>query len=150
VTQANAVDIRELSEGETKLAHPALRELRTSYGHEQDFVRHVDVVLRPFGYRLVGAFVRGQDAAVAVAGFHTGESLAWGRYLYVDDLSTCLPARRAGHAGSLLDWLIGEGRRLHCGQLHLDSGVNAERFDAHRLYYNHGLAIQSHHFARPL
>ncbi len=35
-------------------------------------------------------------------------------------------------------------------QLHLDSGTGAERFDAHRLYHSHGLAIHSHHFARGL
>jgi hypothetical protein len=29
-------------------------------------------------------------------------------------------------------------------------GTGTERFDAHRLYYNHGLAIYSHHFARGL
>jgi hypothetical protein len=46
------------------------------------------------------------------------------------------------------DWLTEEGQRLGCGQLHLDSGVGPERFDAHRLYHNHGLAIYSHHFAR--
>jgi GNAT superfamily N-acetyltransferase len=85
---------------------------------------------------------------VAVAGFRTGDSLAWGRYLYVDDLSTAPEARRQGHAGALLDWLIREARKLGCSQLHLDSGAARERFDAHRLCYNHGLAIHSHHFAR--
>ena len=47
-------------------------------------------------------------------------------------------------------WLVDEGRGLGCGQLHLDSGTGLERFDAHRLYYDHGLAIYSHHFARGL
>ena len=48
------------------------------------------------------------------------------------------------------DWLVDEGRRLGCGQLHLDSGTGPERFDAHRLYHDHGLAIYSHHFTRGL
>jgi hypothetical protein len=43
-----------------------------------------------------------------------------------------------------------DSTRLRCDQLHLDSGVGPERFDAHRLYHNHGLAIYSHHFARGL
>lgn len=85
-----------------------------------------------------------------MAGFRSGDSLAWGHYLYVDDLSTTPDARRHGLAGWLLDWLVDEGRRLGCSQLHLDSGTGTERFDAHRLYYNHGLAIYSHHFARGL
>jgi GNAT superfamily N-acetyltransferase len=85
-----------------------------------------------------------------VTGFRVGDSLAWGHHLYVDDLSTAPDTRRQGHAGALLDRLIGEARKLGCDQLHLNSGTGAERFDAHRLYYNHGLAIYSHRFARGL
>jgi GNAT superfamily N-acetyltransferase len=142
--------IHELSVGETHLAHDAVRALRTAHEEERDFVEYVDGVLRPIGYRLVGAFVPGEERAAAVAGFRSADSLAWGRYLYVDDLSTRPDARRSCLGGALLDWLLEEGRRLGCGQLHLDSGTGADRFDAHRLYYNHGLAIYSHHFARGL
>src|SRR5271165_1471837 len=143
-------DIRELPAGETHLAHQAMRALRSADESEHEFVEHVDDVLRAGGYRLVGAFAPPREQAVAVAGFRTGDSLAWGHYLYIDDLSTAPDARRHGHAGALLDWLVEEGRRLGCSQLHLDSGTSIERFDAHRLYYNHGLAIYSHHFARGL
>jgi GNAT superfamily N-acetyltransferase len=124
--------------------------LRTDYESERAFVERVDDVLRPAGYRLVGAFSPAGEEAVAVAGFRIGESLAWGRYLYVDDLSTIPEARRQGYAGRLLEWLVAEGQRLGCAQLHLDSGTGSERFSAHRLYYNHRLAIYSHHFARGL
>ena len=145
--KADAVEIRELRAGETQLAHHAMRELRTAHADARAFAEHVDGVLRPIGYRLVGAFTPERGSAVAVAGFRTGESLAWGHYLYVDDLSTAAASRRQGHAGALLDWLIDEARKLGCSQLHLDSGTGRERFDAHRLYHNHGLAIHSHHFA---
>ena len=127
-----------------------MRALRPAQEVEQEFVEHVDEVLRTIGYRLVGVFAPDREQAVAVAGFRIGDSLAWGRYLYVDDLSTAPDTRRQGHGGALLDWLVEEGRRLGCGQLHLDSGTGMERFDAHRLYHNHGLAIYSHHFARGL
>lgn len=150
VANRGASQIRELCAGETRLAHEAMRALRTAYESEQKFVEHVDGVLRPTGYRLLGTFSPDREPAVAVAGFRVGNSLAWGHYLYVDDLSTAPDARRHGHAGALLDWLIEEGRRLGCDQLHLDSGVGPERFDAHRLYHNHRLAIYSHHFARGL
>ena len=150
VANRGASQIRELHAGETHLAHRAMRALRTAYESEQEFVEYVDGVLRPAGYRLLGAFLPGNEQAVAAAGFRIGDSLAWGHYLYVDDLSTAPDGRRQGHAGALLDWLIEEGQRLGCGQLHLDSGVGPERFDAHRLYHNHGLAIYSHHFARGL
>ena len=148
--QTQTVEVRELPADRTRLAHQAMRALRTAYESEREFVEHVDGVLRPAGYRLIGAFILDRAQAVAVAGFRTGDSLAWGHYLYVDDLSTAPDARCQGHAGALLDWLLDEGRRLGCGQLHLDSGTSAERFDAHRLYHSHGLAIHSHHFARAL
>jgi GNAT superfamily N-acetyltransferase len=150
VVQADAAQTRELPTGETHLAHQAMRALRTTYESEERFVEYVDRVLRPAGYRLLGAFSSDRKPAVAVAGFRVGDNLAWGHYLYVDDLSTAPEAQRQGHAGALLEWLIEEGRRLGCGQLHLDSGVGPERFDAHRLYHTHGLSIYSHHFARGL
>jgi GNAT superfamily N-acetyltransferase len=146
----HAVQIRELPAGETHRAHGAMGVLRAGLGSEREFAQHVDSVLRPAGYRLVGAILPGREQAVAVAGFRIGDSLAWGRYLYVDDLSTAPGERRQGYGGALLDWLAEEGQRLGCGQLHLDSGTGQERFDAHRLYHRHGLAIYSHHFARAL
>lgn len=148
--QAYEREVRELPAGETRLAYEAMRALRSAYEDEQRFAEHVDDVLRSGGYRLIGAFVPGEEQAVAAAGFRVADSLAWGHHLYIDDLCTTPQARRQGHAGALLHWLIEEGRRLGCGQLHLDSGVGPERFDAHRLYHNHGLAIYSHHFARGL
>ena len=77
-----------------------------------------------------------------------GENLAWGRHLYVDDLSTVPAARGQGHARGLLDWLHVEAARLGCREVHLDSGVGADRTAAHRLYFSAGYRISSHHFAR--
>jgi GNAT superfamily N-acetyltransferase len=126
-----------------------MRELRPAYADVGAFVEHVDGVLRAGGYRLIGAFGAVLDEpARAAAGFRVAESLAWGRHVYVDDLSTVPAARRQGLAGALLQWLVGEARAQGCGQLHLDSGTGHERFDAHRLYHAHGLSITSHHFAR--
>jgi GNAT superfamily N-acetyltransferase len=127
-----------------------MRELRPQFTDEEAFVHRVDDVQREEGYRLVGAFEEGHTDAAAVAGFRVGHMLAWGRFLYVDDLSTLPAARRRGHGRALLEWLAEEGRRLGCDQLHLDSGVGPDRFDAHRLYLNVGLGITSHHFARRL
>jgi GNAT superfamily N-acetyltransferase len=142
-----ATEVRELRLGETHLAHQAMLALRASYESERDFVEYVDRELRAGGYRLAGAFAPGGEQALAVAGFRSSHSLAWGHYLYVDDLSTAPAARRQGLAGALLGWLIDEARRLGCEQLHLDSGTGPERFDAHRLYHGNGLSIYAHHFA---
>jgi hypothetical protein len=45
-----------------------------------------------------------------------------------------------------MGWLLAEARRLGCDELHLDSGVGADRTDAHRLYLNQGMRISAHHF----
>jgi hypothetical protein len=65
-----------------------MQALRGDIADERAFVQRVEEVQRPEGYRLVGAFEEGEASACAVAGFRTCHSLAWGRYLYVDDLST--------------------------------------------------------------
>ena len=140
--------IREVVPPDTGSVFRAMQALRASLEGEDSFVRVVDEVQRPEGYRLVGVFEGEGSEAVAVAGFRAGHNLAWGHYLYVDDLSTLPEARRRGHGRALLAWLVEEGRRLGCDQLHLDSGVGLERADAHRLYLNAGLVIASHHFAR--
>ncbi len=140
--------IRELLPPETGLAFLAMRELRQSLTDEESFVRRVDEVQRPAGYRLL-ASLDGDDV-VAAAGFRVGENLAAGRYLHVDDLSTTETARGQGHARALLTWLRDEGRRLGCGSIHLDSGVGPHRAAAHRLYLGDGFRITSHHFCDEL
>ena len=126
-----------------------------------DIVRCFDVIhelrphltLEPFvaqverqraeGYRI--AFLEADGEVKSVAGFRQMETLAWGRIVYVDDLSTQPGARSKGHGGALIDWLIAEAKRLGCGQLHLDSGV--QRFAAHRFYLRKRMDITCHHFA---
>jgi GNAT superfamily N-acetyltransferase len=126
-----------------------MRALRTHYVDEAAFVRRVDAVQRPQGYRIVGAF-EDDGRVTAVAGFRAISNLASGDCLYVDDLSTHPDGRRRGHGRALLEWCAEEARRLGCGQMHLDSGVGLERADAHRLYLNTGMRITSHHFAMEL
>ena len=126
-----------------------MRALRPHLAGEAEFVRRVDELQRPQGFRLV-AVVEEDGAVTAVVGFRVLEMLAYGRVLYVDDLSTLPGARRRGHGRALLDWCAEEAVRAGCDALHLDSGVGADRQDAHRLYFNCGLRISSHHFQREL
>jgi GNAT superfamily N-acetyltransferase len=140
--------IRELLPAETGLAFAAMRALRGDIADEGAFVQRVEELQRPEGYRMVGAFEEGEASACAVAGFRTAHGLAWGHYLYLDDLSTLPKFRRRGHARELLDWLLAEAGQLGCDQIHLDSGVGIDRADAHRLYMNAGMVIAAHHFAR--
>jgi hypothetical protein len=77
-TQASTIAIRELLAGETRLAHRAMHALRPAHASERKFVEHVDHVLRPAGYRLLGTFLPSREQAAAVAGFRIADSLAWG------------------------------------------------------------------------
>ena len=96
------------------------------------------------GYQLV--VLRDRSDRVAVAGFRFGENLAWGRYLYVDDLVTLPDARSRGYGAALLAWLAEFGRSRGAGELHLDSGK--QRVDAHRFYEREGLEASSIQFKR--
>jgi predicted GNAT superfamily acetyltransferase len=142
--------VRELPEGETELAARALLELRPDSGPAKALVTAVDHVHRPTGYRLVASFDDGERDAAAVAGFRIEEKLAWGRFVYVDDLVTAADRRGRGHADRLFEWLYEEAARERCTQFHLDSGVGPDRADAHRFYFRHGMRITSYHFARGL
>ena len=139
-------EVRELPVGDTWRAAEAMLELRSRWADTDTLVDVIDNRLRPVGYRLVGAFEQGAESAASVCGFREATMLAWGHYLYVDDLSTVPAARGRGHADLLMAWVIDEGRRLGCEAVHLDSGVGADRAAAHRLYMRHHLRISSHHF----
>jgi len=106
-------------------------------------------VLRQFAnqhYQIAAVFE--SESATAVAGYRIGENLAWGTFMYVDDLVTDEQRRGAGHGGLLFDWLVAEAKRSGCDEFHLDSGV--QRFAAHRFYLKNGMDISSHHFGMKL
>ena len=95
------------------------------------------------GYRLL--YLEDGGEVKALAGFRVSENLAWGKFLYVDDLVTRSAEHGKGFGGALFEWLLQHAKAQGCEQLHLDSGV--QRFDAHRFYLGKGMAITSHHFA---
>jgi len=123
---------------------PVLAQLRPDLAREAPADAHSRIrrLEESHGYLLAAAY-EGTDVR-AVAGFRISENLAWGRFLYVDDLVTDGAHRGEGHGAALLTWLIERAREAGCDELHLDSGV--DRADAHRFYEGHGLAFASHHF----
>ena len=119
---------------------PVMRELRPLIAENQ-FLSRIRSQINS-GYRL--AFVQVTDRVVAVASFRVGENLAWGRFLYVDDLVT-LPAHRSkGYGAKLLSWLMELAAKEGCQQMHLDSGI--QRKEAHRFYEREGMTMASFHF----
>jgi GNAT superfamily N-acetyltransferase len=136
-----------LAESDAEIARcfEVMSELRPHLRAE-DFVPRVRRQGDLAGFAL--AYVEEAGEVVAVAGFRVSECLAWGRFLYVDDLVSAARHRSRGHGGTLLRWLEARARAERCDELHLDSGV--QRFGAHRFYLRERMDITSHHFAKKL
>ncbi|RCU45347.1 MULTISPECIES: GNAT family N-acetyltransferase [Corallincola] len=136
------MDVRIVTDGEAlEEAAVVLCHLRTQFTFAS-LLRQVKKQVKE-GYQL--ACVYDGDKIVAVGGFVIGLKLAWGKFIYVDDV-IALPEERSKGAGKvLLDWLKKYAKQQGCDQLHLDSGV--QRFDAHRFYHREGLNIASHHLS---
>jgi GNAT superfamily N-acetyltransferase len=130
------------TDSEIAACYPVMKQLRPDIAEEK-FVQKIRE-LQKFGYQLVYLEVSGKP--VAVAGFRISESLAWKRYLYVDDLVTLTNERSKGYGSRLLKWLTDLASRERCEQFHLDSGV--QRKDAHRFYEREGMQLPSYHFAK--
>jgi len=123
---------------------PVMAQLRPHL-EEKDFVSLVRTQFRD-GYRF--AFIRPKRKVEAVAGFRVLQSLAWGRFCYVDDLVTDEQARSQGLGAELMNWLCEYARSEGCNRLELDSGV--QRYAAHRFYLRHRMMISCHHFSLEL
>jgi len=132
------------TDSEIAACYPVMRELRPHIAEDQ-FLSRVRSQEKT-GYQL--AFVEQSDGVVAVAGFRVGENLAWGRFLYVDDLVTLPSHRSNGFGASLLSWLREFAVKEGCVQMHLDSGI--QRKDAHRFYEREGMSMASFHFVENL
>lgn len=123
---------------------PVMRELRPHL-QAAGFVPRVRE-LQKAGYQL--ACAQQPEGVVAVAGFWIRENLAWGRFLYLDDLVTLASHRSQGIGSEFLAWLRDYAKQAGCRQLHLDSGI--QRKDAHRFYEREGVAMFGYHFAEDL
>jgi GNAT superfamily N-acetyltransferase len=125
--------------------YPVMAKLRPHLT-QIEFVEQVMRQMSEGGFGLLLAEVNGGVAGVA--GYRILENLAWGRFLYVDDLVTDEKWRSQGVGAALFDFLVEAARENGCKQLHLDSGV--QRHGAHRFYLAKRMDITSHHFGLKL
>ena len=135
-----------LAEGDHEIqsCYAVMRELRP-HVRPEEFLLRVKRQAETAGYKLAYLF----DGEIkAVAGFRVSECLAWGKFLWVDDLVAKGGERSKGYGGRLFDWLVRYAGERGCAQLHLDSRV--QRFDAHRFYLNKRMIIECHHFSLDL
>lgn len=130
---------------EVAACFPVMAQLRPHLASAEEFVARV-TRQRAEGYRLLAAWRDG--VAVALAGYRTEENLIHGRFLYVDDLVTAETERRQGLGARLLDAVAGEGRRLGCRRLVLDTAL--DNVLGHRFYYRQGLVARALRFSREI
>jgi GNAT superfamily N-acetyltransferase len=142
--QAGPVIRAAETDREIDACFPVMKQLRPQLVRSE-FVTRVRRQMAD-GYRLACLIEGGTTRCVA--GYRLGENLAWGRFLYVDDLVTGESSRSHGHGRAMLAWLLERAREAGCQQLHLDSGM--QRTGAHRFYVREGLDATSLHFARRL
>ena len=133
-----------LSAADVQRCFPVMQELRPHL----DLERFCDQVQRQEADGYVLVFLEEALEVCAVAGYRLLENLAWGRFMYVDDLVTRTKDQGRGYGRDVMEWLVEEARRQDCDQFHLDSGV--QRFGAHRFYLGRGMDITAHHFAMKL
>jgi GNAT superfamily N-acetyltransferase len=124
---------------------PVIQELRSHLDLES-FIARVQRQQQNHNYQLIYLQIAGEIPAVA--GFRISENLAWGKFLYIDDLVTSTDFRSHGYGTKLFAWLVDYARSQDCQQLTLDSGV--QRFAAHRFYLTQRMKISSHHFTLEL
>ena len=127
-------------EDEIRACYPVMVQLR-SHLTEQAFVSKV-LSQMDDGYRLVYLII--DDRISACAGYRIGTNLAWGKYLYVDDLITDESRRSKGLGKTLFNWLLEQAKQNGCAQLHLDSGL--KRMSAHRFYERENMIKAGYHF----
>ena len=121
--------------------YPVMSQLRPHLSAEE-FQEKVNQQSKN-GYQLV--YLTDNETITAAAGYRIGNSLAWGKFLYIEDLVTDKNSRSKGYGKTLLDWLTNEAKQKQCDQLHLDSGI--QRVDAHRFYERESMKFASKHFS---
>ncbi|XEC92522.1 GNAT family N-acetyltransferase [Paenibacillus tarimensis] len=111
---------------------------------EESYLYRIKQLQLYYDYQLIALLEEGKVRAAA--GYRICDSLAWGKYLYVDDLITDEASRSRGFANQLFDRLDHILQDNQCVGMHLDSGV--QRHDAHRFYLNRKMKISCYHFEK--
>jgi GNAT superfamily N-acetyltransferase len=132
-------------EEKIRATYPVMSQLRCHLTEQQ----YVEAVLRQQQNSPYQLAVLSEDGRVCcLAGYRISECLAWGKFLYVDDLVSDGNLRSKNHGKQMMQWLVEEAIKNGCKQLHLDSGV--QRHGAHRFYLRERMDITCYHFALPV
>lgn len=86
-----------------------------------------------------------EKEVLAVGSIRSGEWLAGGKYLEIEDLVTKDEERSKGLGGALFDWIVAYAEKENCRQIKLVSHV--KRYGAHKFYLQKGMIIEAHYFS---
>jgi GNAT superfamily N-acetyltransferase len=136
------MSVVEVQEEQLTKAFETMNQLRPHL-EKTDFVKTIQR-MKEKGYHLIG--IQEDGTFVALAGYRYLEYLAYGVFLYCDDLIVHERYRKRGYAKILLEFMYNEAKKNGCGSFQLDSSVT--RFNAHRQYIKYHMDIISHHFCR--
>lgn len=132
------------TDAEIEACYPAFHALRPHLTREA-FLAQVRRQ-QAHGYQIIA--VQHDGNVASAAGFRITEFLAWGKVLYLDDLTTLPEARGQGYASHLLEWLSSHAKDQGCAAIHLDTGY--ARHAAHKVYLKHGFELNCHHLMKTL
>jgi GNAT superfamily N-acetyltransferase len=133
ILEADTVD-------EVRRCWPVFSELRPNISSEASFIERW-MRQRHEGYRIV--FIEENGGVRGVAGFRIVNTMAWGRFIYLDDLAVLEEHHGAGLGTALLNFVQEEARRARCASVQLNTGYHRHR--AHRTYLRNGFTFDSHH-----
>jgi hypothetical protein len=134
-----------LSDDDIRSTYPVMSQLRT-HVPEHEYLSRVKRQSQTGGYQVAALFDDGQVRCVA--GYRLSECLAWGKFMYVDDLISDQNGRSKNYGKQMLAWLVDEAQKNGCQEFHLDSGV--QRHAAHRFYLRERMDITCFHFAKKI
>jgi GNAT superfamily N-acetyltransferase len=129
-----------VDEADVRRCWPVFQELRRNIATEEVFIDRWKRQ-RDEGYQVV--YIERDGEVLAVGGYRLLHSMAWGRYIYLDDLAALTVEHGTGLGTAILRYVQQEARRLGCEGVHLDTGYQRQR--AHRAYLRNGFDLNSHH-----
>ena len=131
---------RAEKEDDVRRCWPVFQELRQNIATEDEFIERWSRQVVE-GYRIV--YLESDGVVSAVGGYRLQHNLAWGRFIYLDDLAALTAKHGNGLGEAILKFVQDEARRLGCEAVHLDTGYHRRR--AHRTYLRNGFELNSHH-----
>lgn len=145
-TAGEDVEFRHaVTDAELRACWPVMQLLRPHLRDADELVARVDR-MRGAGYRLLAAWRDGE--VVSLGGYRLQENLVHGRFLYVDDLVTCIEARGAGWGARMLAALQRIAREAGCERFVLDTAVT--NTGGQRFYAREGLGHTALRFTKTL